>query len=272
MNSNSKKIILLSGPRTGSNLMTSLLASHKDIYMYNELFNLSILNQEQLYDIAQNSTSYLKNKLSRSDFKFVGFKLFYEHLKLNHFDIKWNREQILKNKKISTRLSTYIKLVSNDSLVTKLNKSLEETIKYISTNKSFYIIHLKRENKLDSLLSLKNAFITDEWIRDGDNKVQYKPIILTVEECDRYFNEMENHENYFDDLFKSHKLLNIVYEDLNKNRSSTLKKITSFLGLEFEEMKTYLSKQKNQPNSILISNYNELKNEFKGMEWGKYFV
>ena len=271
MNLFSKKLILLSGPRTGSTFLTGLLSSHKDIYMFNELFNISLLNRDDLKRVAQSSKQFLKDKLGSRNDKVVGFKLFYDHLKTLFIDdVSWVKEQ-LQNKRIFNGLSDYLDLISNDSFVNDLTISYEETLDYLAQDKSFYVIHLKRNNRLDSLLSLKNAFYTDQWVLIGHSTHSYEPIKLSVEECTEHFTEIEKSENYFNDLFRSHKLLEVEYKELETNRDLVLSKIMSFLDLKHQNLNTCFSKQKNQPNSILIENFDELKREYQNTKWEKYF-
>lgn len=273
MNSTSKKkVILLSAARTGSNLLTSLLSSHRNAYMYYEIFNLSVLDKNDLLDIAQSSTQYLRNKLEKSDREVVGFKLFYEHLKIPHNDGKWQKEQLQKNDRLKRILSDYMDLLSNNAFAKRLTVSFEKAWNHLSQDKSYYIIHLKRENKLDQLLSLKNAFKTDKWARTNYTPYHYAPMRLSVEECNYHFAKMEEKEIHFDNLFSKHRMLNITYEELFLNRESVLQNVMDFLGLRPQKLETHFSRQKYQSNSDLIENFDQLKKEYEGTRWEQYFL
>jgi LPS sulfotransferase NodH len=71
-NFNYTKYVVITSPRTGSNLLVSLLSSHKNVYAYGELFN-HIKNKScrQIWnDTFSKKLPYIKA---------VGFKIFYDH-------------------------------------------------------------------------------------------------------------------------------------------------------------------------------------------------
>ncbi|MBL6445753.1 sulfotransferase [Fulvivirga sp. 29W222] len=271
MNSVGKKLILLSGPRTGSNFLRGLLSSHEAVFMYNELFNISLLDRQSLIKIADNAEEYVDEKLAHQSQSVVGFKLFYRHLSALKTSEMLHDEHF-HNPRIQNSLSDYCELISDERFFNKLSTSLTSFLDTLKNDKSYYIVHLKRNNKLNSLLSLKNAFFTDQWVRIGEKPQKYKPIRLSENECTEYFNRMEKYENYYDTLFKDHNMLEVRYEDLERESGVILNKILNFLDLPYQNLDSYLMKQKVQSNSELIENFDDLRSGYKDTQWERFFI
>ena len=87
------KFVIITSPRTGSNLLVSLLSSHKNINCYGEVFNhITNKNCKELWE------STFKRKMPF--IKSVGFKIFYEHPLSSEDKEVWNFIAKDKNIKI----------------------------------------------------------------------------------------------------------------------------------------------------------------------------
>ncbi|MDT0650825.1 Stf0 family sulfotransferase [Autumnicola edwardsiae] len=71
-NYNYEKFVVITGPRTGSNLLISLLSSHRNIHAYGELFN-----KERELSFSEIWDKTFSRKINKIDS--VGFKIFYDH-------------------------------------------------------------------------------------------------------------------------------------------------------------------------------------------------
>ena len=139
-----RKFIILGKGRTGSNMLASALRSHTQIVAYGELFNNAdhhrILWEHPDY-IPYRPLDRARKLRERDPREFVeklvfrryplqvsavGFKLFYYHAQ---------------------------------------EKSWESVWPYLKAMPDLKIIHIKRENILKNVLSLKIAFTTNEWSR-----------------------------------------------------------------------------------------------------------
>lgn len=137
-----------------------------------------------------------------------------------------------------------------------------------------YVIHLKRRNHLRMLTSTKLAKKTGKWA--SSDSVQNvdpseKKITFTMEELIQKFEKVEYWEEKGKTYFSDQKYIAITYEDLVENRNATIEEISAFLGTNFVKSSTTLQKQNPEPLEDLITNYDDLKQQFSGTRWDKYF-
>lgn len=138
-----------------------------------------------------------------------------------------------------------------------------------------YVIHLKRENILETLVSRKIAGIKNVWTETSNKKSSELnrdiSVSFTIEELEEGFTQTRAWEVMGDRRFSNHRLLSLSYEELVNNRSSTFRKITSFLDIKFIEPKTTLVKQGRRSMRDIIENYDILKSAFSKTEWAWMF-
>ena len=138
-----------------------------------------------------------------------------------------------------------------------------------------YVIHLKRKNVLRTLISRKIAADQDVWIVKPDqNPLSYKKqfcVNFTVEELKKGFRQTKNWEDSGENQFSNHPLLSIYYEDLASDRSTTFRKITNFLGVQYVQPKTDMKKQNQKCIRDTLANYENLKSKFAETEWASFF-
>lgn len=136
-----------------------------------------------------------------------------------------------------------------------------------------YVIHLKRQNILRTLLSRKIAGINDVWATESAQPSAKEAISVsfTVQELIDGFTQTRAWEAEGEMNFRNHRVLSITYEDLINNRSNTFHEVTDFLGAEFIQPKTGLKKQNVGTLRESIENYDELKCTFASTEWANFF-
>lgn len=135
------------------------------------------------------------------------------------------------------------------------------------------VIHLKRDNILRTLLSRKIAGRQDTWkdTQSESNLTKKKWVFFTFNELKQGFEQTRHWEIEYQNLFSSHPMINISYEDLIRNPENEFKRITDFLFVSAWIPQTSLKKQNPEPASRLIVNYEELKNAFAGTKWERFF-
>jgi len=246
-----RKFIILGKGRTGSNMLATSLRSHTQIVAYGELFNNAdhqrILWEHPNYipyrafDGAlklreRNPRKFLETLVFRQfpvRISAVGFKLFYYHAQ---------------------------------------EKSWESVWPYLKAMPDLRIIHIKRENILKNVLSLKIAFATREWGRQTNGgAVVAPPIELEYGECLDTFQKTREWEEKYDIYFDNQNKVNVIYEDLVKNYSGEMKRIQDSLGVKHELLHPSTKKQNTQALSKAISNYWELKERFEHSPWAEFF-
>jgi LPS sulfotransferase NodH len=266
--------LILSTARSGTNYLQSILKGDS-VSIMGELFNLNTLPQEKIKSILIDPLSYLKDNIEKYSSKSVthlGFKMFYYHATKKSVYLD-NERWLLKdaNESLKNRIVGYYNFLQENYDLSSLGEKLEEVWNFIAENKKIMIIHLKRKNKLETLLSLKKAFITNIWTHSSEKKSEQLSIHLDYNECVKFFDQTEDFEKDYDNFFQNNPLLNIYYEDLISNPKNQIVRIKKFLKLKKINSISHLKKQNKLKLSESISNYFELKTKFLNTSRIEYF-
>ncbi len=223
-----KKCVVIGEGRTGSNLLISLLNSHKNVHIKGEVFGR--LNDKSCKEIWDEVFSDRPSHIF-----YAGFKIFYNH----PFD-------------------------STDRRVWE----------FLRNDLEIKIIHIKRRNMLRKVLSLEIAFKTNKWSRShSDDFIPLgdKQVTLDPTTCIRQFEEIQKNELNIDQTFSSHKIHEVFYEELVRNIKDSSESIIDFLELPKVDLKTNLVKQNREPLRLLITNYDQLKEDLCNSGWSVFF-
>ena len=240
------RYIILGHPRTGSNLLRGMLNENRHVVAFGELFrfNDSIgwdypghdhKVKIELQLINDNPIRFLKKMVFKSfppHIRAVGFKIFYFHAHNENWEPVWT---------------------------------------YLRKQKDIKILHIKRENVLKTYLSHTRALNTNNWIDTSNKPHDEPPITLEYDKCLRYFEQIRRYEEEYDDFFKGHDKLELIYEKLAASYKSELKRVTDFLGVPAEDTEPVTFQQARSPLFESIANYRELKEKFQATTWAKYF-
>lgn len=248
------KFIILGSPRVGSTWILSALTSHPHVIGYGEIFDnvnfLENLNDPLPYALYPDETMAYFEKLKEEDpaglldnyiyrkyheaIKCVGFKFFYDQ--------------------------------------PEHEPCRSKVLNYLTFHNDISIIHIKRKNLLESIVSLEIALTTNNWVKTPNNPdSEVQPFVLGYNRCLQLFEERERQQQRFDTLFKHFNTYQLYYEDLLNSPLTHFMAIQSFLGLEPRELYTVLKKQKTKPLPALLLNYEELKERFSFSKWAYCF-
>ncbi|MBU0730445.1 MAG: hypothetical protein KKE17_08790 [Proteobacteria bacterium] len=296
------KFIILGNARTGSNLLVDQLKACPEVRVLGELFNLNSLKKVLQIRFLDNPLQYLEDQLAlaaNDSIKTIGFKIFYYHattgqlLPGNYPDknIEYAPPHLKK------RINRLHDLLREKYNLEELGPKIQGVWAYLKNDPELKVIHLKRKNKLATFLSLRRAFMTDEWtkpkgvkaraikaIKDIPRKISgageinsgkssREPVYLSYEDCLEAFERSTAWEQEYDEFFKDHAKTDILYENIKSDPRVEMEKIYSLLGLEGEvELSDSLAKQNRKPLSESIANYQELKNRFAQTPWQEFFI
>lgn len=241
-----RQFVILTRGRSGSNMLVSLLSIHPKIHMQNEIFREAIITSEsvQAEINSAGAVGYVKQCFQRLDYEIAkGFKLLYPYLEPEYAE----------------RVGI---------------PSLPGVVEYLAQEKAIQIIHLKRRNKLKTLTSVKLARLSRKYVSfdDQDSMNDEQQILLTVEECESFFLQMEAWEIKYDQLFAGDRLLNLFYEDLVADISGKSREIQNFLQVPYYPLAPTTKKQTSKPLTDTIANYTELQAHFQASPWSNYFA
>lgn len=226
-----QKFIILGRSRTGSNFLKGLLNSHSDIVCYGELFRGSDHMDQNKYDALR----FLDRNVwygYLDKYKAVGFKIFYYHSHKGQNQKLWKR---------------------------------------LLNDRSIKVIHITRRNMLNTLLSRYKAGVSDHWANTKGNAEKHMKFNIPYEEALKDFQWTKRLEQEYRIKLKDHKILEVVYEDLEKDANKVMNEVQRFLGVDIQKLAPSTYKQRNHSIKDSIENYEELKKRFNGSKWESFF-
>jgi LPS sulfotransferase NodH len=267
-----RRFMVLASARTGSNLLLSLLSAHPGIKTYGELFNLDTLRRTDLLEALNDPVLYLGKKVyadHRPEIAAVGFKMFYDHLTDDYF------RKLIDPAETSDRLRE--KFVQFSAFIEAnydwptLQKRFRDAWDFLGADRRLLIVHLRRRNMLETLVSHKTALMTAQWWslkNDGQPKTTLR---LDPDECRRYFQKLDAFAADADAAFGRHRKIDVFYEDLVAAPPQVLAQVFAFLGIPDQPVSTIMKKQITAPTSEVVVNYRQLKEWFRDTKWNAFF-
>ena len=138
------------------------------------------------------------------------------------------------------------------------------------------VIHLKRRNILNALVSSRIAYQTGVYgVRNDREASTYMDDLPTIhftpEELEADFHKNRQWEDWGKRTFENKPMLDVAYEDIASDLSREVGRIVEFLGLPPHTPKTDFRKQRSRSLSETIENYGELKAHFQDTDWKTFF-
>ncbi len=230
--------------------MVDLLNSHKNILCYNELFSRS------------GRTYWGVPGYGAKRYQGIVFK----DLK-QHDPVAFQRRFVFKRhpREIS---AVGFKLFYNQSR----KGTAEKLWHYLREVEDLKVIHLKRKNLLDVIVSNKIAEESGNWVSRGNQGRTAQDVVnLTHEDCLRNFEKTKQWQQEFDEYFTPEQKMEVIYEDLVADPISVMNDVQELLGVERQSLKASTRKQSSKPVSEIIVDYEQLKASFSGTEWENMF-
>jgi Sulfotransferase family len=258
------RFIVLGHARNGSTLLTTALGQHEQVRIFGELFNDE--EEERRRAFRAGCPLYRDGRLI--DRQSEGRAEFYRD---GCDGATFLREEVLYQRYTDDLFAVGFKIFYNQARTA----SAKSAWMYLRRTPSIRVIHLLRKNLLESLLSLRLAFLTGEWVRPrqaGTTVSQPPPIWLHPEETRAYFDEITAWRQWAIKFFRSHHMLEMEYaSDLCSKFNETLQRAQEFLGIPFQPVTQLLEKQAQRSPADQISNYAELKTHFDDTPYGTFF-
>lgn len=236
------RFVILALPRTGSNYLLTGLNQHPNIIANGEILNLRENGWSDA--VRQDMTSdellrlgYLDfpNPRQRTDVRAVGFKV-----------QDWDGRS-------SSGSADFLGLLIADPTVS--------------------VLHLTRDNLIESLRSHTQAERTGRWVAYRAADLEDMPTVhLAPQMCHAFFRRAERFTAWVQERFACHRLLPLTYEELCADPVVQFRRVQEFLGVPVQDLAaSYLMKQESRPLSEVVENFVELREEFRGTQYGRFF-
>jgi len=228
------KFLIFAQGRTGSTLLTDLLHSNSNIFMFGEIFNKRVIRN------VKNPVRYA-NTLASIQFRssIVGFKVkLYHFLKEQNVDVT----ETLKQFEADGWKIIYLERKN------KLEQSLSNMI-------------AKRRGSFHNT-SNNNESVIKDLVFD----LSYDDLIRKIERREKY-----TEQEY--EALKKVKYLHITYEDDlldSQKHQQTADKIFNYIGVPSVPVSSKFKKINNKPKNELIKNWEELETKLKMSKYAKY--
>lgn len=149
----------------------------------------------------------------------------------------------------------------------------EEEWKRFIDKEGFKIIHLVRNNKLRTIVSLDIAFKTDQWSSNEDTLITNKRIRLDNTTIKKRLESIVQYEQLTRNRFVDRAFLEVSYEELVNYPSKVFNKISKFLNISCVDVSA-IELRKQNPDALkdLIENFEDVVNALKGTEYEKYLI
>jgi|SRR5882724_7132365 len=243
-----RRFVILGTARSGSTLLTGHLNAHSEALAFGELFRspdaigwdmapfLTCQGPRLLALYRSDPLEFLHRYVFRRwprSYAAVGFKLFYHHARSGPHAILWDR---------------------------------------LAADESLSILHIKRRNLLEQFYSLQLAHKTEVWSITRPQRARPPAIRLEVEACRKHFAWVREGQQACERLFTGHRMKEVHFEDLAENQDREMAAIQAFLGLRGETTSPKTARQRTEPLSELVANYEELKNAFASGPCAGFFA
>ena len=246
------RFLVLGMPRTGSTLLLTGLSQHPQIRAYGELFHQVRSEREGSHALIRDglpicfdenqddAIQFLDSEVFcpvPSEIRAVGFKLFGEHVKCS----------------------------GTERLFSRLKEAYPDV----------KIIHIRRPNYLDVLISREMAKATRNWIKlvdaaDAEKsfepapRPQRKAFHIDPSTASAFFENMRLVDDFFREFFQGPNYHEVLYQNLAADYEGQLNAVYRHLGVDAHRPRQMTAKQIESPASGLISNMGELRTYFRG--------
>lgn len=239
------RFILLGHQRCGSFLALHALNQHPRVRAFAEvLFPKEAPRREHFhlddgryYRDGEDGAAFLRDAVfvPRGARDVVGFKLFYDHAPPGAAASAWDQ---------------------------------------LGASRDLRVIHLYREQLFESLVSLRIAQITDDWmVLRSERRAprQLEPFEIPPERCRQHFEAVLAERRRALDRLAGAPRLELEYETLCARFDESMSACFRHLGVEPRPVEKELVKQATRPVREQVANYDELVRHFAGTPYARYF-
>lgn len=232
--------VVISSGRSGSNLLSNLMRSHRRLVQHGEVFGEYLLESR-----------YVRNSINR-----VGVRA--------HFDKRLRRMHFEKSTGIKILYENLQERYGNVRGI----PGTEALLPHMQSRQDIRYIHLVRRDKFATLISSKLARAKGRWTGGDYGKLE---VMIPPDWLAERFEFLETWENRVHASLFEQRYLKLVYEEMIEEREEAMRRVFEFLGLRCPELTTNMKKQNLRKKSQTVTNYFELKEFFSDTRFALFF-
>ena len=250
-------------------MILKLRDSSKSVYTgtvqrsYFRLFGHQVDQRFVIVGNARTGSNYLLDGLKTSP----AIRMYHEIFASHNREIGKDFDRILSTIYQSESRSTQVvgfKVFYNHLTPEEWNK--------LVAHEDLKVIHLTRQNRLRTIISLEIAFKTGQWTKarkSGDPKE--KRVTLDPLKLLKQLEEIEEGEAATRARFCDRQMLEFVYEELVQSPHQAFEAISTYLGVDgIDPGKIRLKRQNPERLAQLIVNYDEVKSALENTRFAEY--
>ena len=152
------------------------------------------------------------------------------------------------------------------------NHLTDDEWKRLAARDDLKVIHLTRQNRLRTIISLEIAFKTGQWTKAGKSGgPKEKRVTLDPLKIMERLEQIEAGEAATRARFCDRQMLEIIYEELVKSPHAAFAAISTFLGVGgIDPVKIRLQRQNPESLAQLIVNYDEVASTLINSRFAEY--
>ncbi len=239
-----QKFIVLTAPRSGSNYLSYLLHDHPQIMSIGEVYCPdTIWGQPGKTEINHNPfLKVFRDVFPVAFLKDVVFCKYPDNIKAVGFRFFYHHAE-----------------------------HYQSVLQHLLSLNDLKIIHLKRMNLLDALISLRLAAKTQIWSSSRQPKRKLTQVKISYDECSEYFEKISVSREKFLEQFTGFPILDVSYEKIVDSPREETKKVLRFLNVPQRNLNCSLKKQNLYAPREVIINFDKLKKQFNHTKWRHFF-
>ena len=150
-------------------------------------------------------------------------------------------------------------------------KRNNEIWNYLRDLPDLKIIHVLRDNFMESLVSLMVAHRSGIWqLRKWGHLSKDKPVHISPQDAKCYFEYLEFSREHYLSMFEDRDQLVIRHDEIGK-WDQLMRKVQNYLGVDYVPLSPKYNKRLTGGYSNKIANFQELKGFFQGTKWSGFF-
>jgi LPS sulfotransferase NodH len=253
----------------GRELILKLRDRSKSVYAgtlqrsYFRLFGHQVDQRLAIVGNARTGSNYLLDGLKTSPAIRMYHEIFASHNREIGKDFDRTLSIIYQYESRSTRLVGF-KVFYN-------HLTAEEWKKLVAHD-DLKVIHLTRQNRLRTIISLEIAFKTGQWTKARKSGAQKeKRVTLDPRKLLKRLDEIEEGETVTRARFCDRQVLEVVYEELVKSPHEVFGSVSAYLGVDgIDPDKIRLKRQNPESLAQLIINYDEVRSALENTRFAAY--